>query len=248
MEQAKHLPVVYFKVDQNFKILETSDQAKQEFIRSSDFFSLLDSESREKALSFLQDPLNSSSIELNMKSISNPLSVYQVSINWDDQIGHIVCYPANDQVEQLAIQLTSLRERLDDTNFSLLTKKEELERAQQRIDALSGPLIFLSSELVLIPLFGDVTIDKMQIINEKVSRELYQSDSTKLLIDFTAVDHLHPKGIDLLGELIEIIFLLGQKPIITGLSPSHARLLSNIVSFKQIKKINNVQTAIKQML
>ncbi|UOQ86434.1 STAS domain-containing protein [Gracilibacillus salinarum] len=246
MGQVKTLPLPYFEIDQHYTILDLSQKAKDIFIHSDHFLSLVDVGSKEKAERFLSPTAEIESVELNLKTKGNPFAAFDVSISWMDGTGQIICQPVNHHIEKLAEQLSDLRGRLDQTNIDLLNKKEALESSQKRVNHLSGPLIMLSERLAFIPLFGDLTEEKLEVLTDRLLQQLNQSDYQHLLIDFTAVDEMEAEGLRKLTDFIQMVELLGPEPVISGLSPNQVQMVNGYEGFSSIRKVNSVQSAIKR--
>ncbi|WP_053218394.1 STAS domain-containing protein [Virgibacillus senegalensis] len=244
MEQAEYLPLPYFKINKNLDILSMSDKAKQLFMIGDGFLSLVDEESMEKARSNIYPEIVDNNVELNLKTKNNPSAAYEVNIHWNSEDGHIICFEAPEKTEKITDQLQKLRDRLNSTDFELLAKKEELEDAIERVNKLSGPVIPLDEDVALVPFFGDLPPEKLDIIKTDILRFIYDSSIDYLLFDFTAVGNISREGINSLEELMNTIHLMGQEIVLCGVKPKHAQAINNLRRFLKAKTVTSLSQAI----
>ncbi len=244
MEQAEYLPLPYFKIDKNYDILSMSDKSKQIFLIGDGFLSLIDEESQEKAKSNVLPSITENSVELNLKTKEKPLVAYQVNVHWYNGEGHVICHEAPEQMGIISGQLQKLRDRLEDTDFELLEKKEELENAVERVNRLSGPVIPLHESVAIVPFFGDLLPEKLETIKTGILRHLHDSTIDYLLVDFTAVGNISREGITKLEELFHTIRLMGQDIVLCGIKPQHAQAINNLDRLLDAKKVTSLSEAI----
>lgn len=173
---------------------------------------------------------------------------FQIDVNWFNKKAHIICTEMSDHVEQISGQLNQLRSRLADTDFALLEKKEELEKAIKRTNQLSGPFIPLSKEVAVVPLFGDLFPEKLSVLNQKIIHSLYNTDYQWVLFDFTAVADIEPAVIQEIEELFKTIQLMGQETVVCSIKPHHAQIISNLDWFLKAKKVNSLSEAVRKYI
>ncbi|QXE02125.1 STAS domain-containing protein [Terribacillus sp. DMT04] len=223
MVSGKFLPLPYFFISSDWKILDYSRAASSIFLIGDDFNSLVDEGNRQKVSQYIQPHLSEIHFELNMKTKHDPLAVFKISVQWEADRAHIICVEKTKEVDQLASQLMKLRSRLSETDFELLEKKEELEDAINRIYKLSGPFIPLYKESGLIPLFGDLQADKLEVMEANILAKIDEGEYEQVFFDFHGVGEITIAGKEKLGQLFESIQLMGTKTIIVGLSPSQVQ-------------------------
>jgi rsbT co-antagonist protein RsbR len=223
MVSGNYLPLPYFLISSDWKILDYSQAASRIFLIGDDFSSLVDEENRQKVCEYIQPRLPEMQFELNMKTKQDPLTVFEISVRWEADRAHIICTEKTNEVNQLASQLMKLRTRLSETDFELLEKKEELEDAINRIHKLSGPFIPLYEEAGLVPLFGDLQADKLQVIEANILSKIDEGEYEQVFFDFHGVGKITVDGKEKLGQLFESIQLMGTKTVIVGLSPSQVQ-------------------------
>lgn len=248
MEHLNHLPLPYFMINESYEILFMSKKAEQTFLTSDGFLSLVDEGSQKKAVNHITPVKPSASLELILKTIDNPVIPFQLDVNWEGKVAHIICSEKKEEYDEVSGQLTQLRERLAETDFALMEKNEALKDAIDRANQLSGPFIPLNKEVVVIPLFGDLFPEKLSAISNKIVHSLYNTDYHIILFDFTAVSQINQQGIKDLEELFKTIHLMGQETIICGVKPNHAQLINELQWFLQSKKVVSLSQGIQKYL
>lgn len=168
-------------------------------------------------------------LELNMKTKDAPLALFDVHILWDsDDCANMIFLPKDSSNEVLMNKLLELQGRLASTDFELLEKKEELEQVLIRLNQLSGPFIPLSESMCLIPLFGDITADKINVISESCLKSVFAGEYDEILFDLTAVGEVEDKGIEKFTQLIKTLnFMTGSIIKLIGIKPNLAKVVNN---------------------
>jgi rsbT co-antagonist protein RsbR len=225
------LPLAFLKADRNGKIISYSTIARETFDLSGGHLKgIIDEESIEKLIQYSWEPgLDPVKLELNMKTRETPLCLFEVHIQWDSE-GHanMLFVPKDSSNEGLMDKLMQLQQRLASTDFELLEKKEELEEVLIRLNQLSGPFIPLSETLCLIPLFGDITADKINVISESCLKAVFAGEYDEILFDLTAVGEIEGKGIEKFTQLIKTLnFMTGSIIKLIGIKPNLAEVLNN---------------------
>lgn len=225
------LPLPYLGVNRDGTIISYSELAQEWFDLSSGHIrSLIDEESIGKLDRFSpntgQNPIT---IELTLKTRENPLALFDVHLQWDQDHGAgVILLPKDSSNTELIEKLAIIQKRLASTDFELLEKKEELESVLKRMDRLSGPFIPLSDTLCLIPLFGDITADKINTISESCLQSVFSGSYETVLFDLTAVGEVHADGIDKFIQLVKTLkFMTGNVIKLIGIKPNLAKELNH---------------------
>ncbi|MBM7704296.1 STAS domain-containing protein [Metabacillus iocasae] len=247
MSTNKHLPLPYFKINSSLEILETSDIAKQTFPVGLHFLDLVDDASKEKAKKHLIQSRGLET-ELVLKTNRSPFTLCKVCINWEADVGHILCIEQDQHIEQLMKKVNEHRQRLEETDMALLLKKEELEKSLQRIILLSGPAIFLSKNTVLVPFFGDLTKELIQGNREKLLNSINDEEIDRVIIDFQGIGALEEEGIEVFVKLIADFKIMGVEPYVSGLTPQHAAVLNRMEMNVDIEYLSNLMEAVNRFL
>ncbi|WP_394137746.1 STAS domain-containing protein [Cytobacillus oceanisediminis] len=225
------LPLAFLKADRNGEILSYSTLARNSFdLSDGNLKGIIDEESIEKLVRYSREPgVEPVILELNMKTKDAPLALFDVHILWDsDGCANMIFLPKDGSNEVLMKKLLELQGRLASTDFELLEKKEELEQVLLRLNQLSGPFVPLSESMCLIPLFGDITADKINVISESCLKSVFAGEYDEILFDLTAVGEVEDKGIEKFTQLIKTLnFMTGSIIKLIGIKPNLAKVLNN---------------------
>lgn len=244
MSGIAHVPLPYFIIDKAFIIMDRSKEAVETFSAASGFMELVDEESRRKAGKTLLRAIQGET-ELNLKTKKEPLAAYKIKFNWVDGAGHLLCIPQDEHILHLQEKVESHRRRLAETDLELLVKKEELENSLKKIIELSGPFIKLSDEMVLLPLFGPLNEQLIMKNKERFLQGFYESSYDVAIIDFNGIGEVFESGILALKNFLNELELMGIKPILAGLNPSHTFAINKTGLLLNVEFIANLGEALK---
>ncbi|ADU30445.1 hypothetical protein [Evansella cellulosilytica] len=237
------LPLPYFKINSSYEVIHYSDLATKEFHTVSSFLSLLDDESVKKFTCFVQPQNSIKKIEINMKNKSNEIRLCDIHIRWSDNIATLLVHSLDKKYDIVEDQLIQLRTRLSETNFELYERKEQLNQLLQRVNSLSAPIIPLSSSICLIPVFGDLDSEKLNVISQNFAT-IYAKDYEKVLIDITGVDIINQNCTSEYYDLLLTLKTMGKEVFIMGFHPRHVKGLP----FRDIPVIKSLEEAINRWL
>ncbi len=219
-------PLPVYQLNRKLEIIEYSEKAESMFGESELFVELLDEGSVSKARDFLLSARFSEPIELNFKTASDELMLCDIHCKWDSEsLLNVVVVPKDNQVEKISAQLSSLRYRLNETNYDLLLEKERTEKLLQRVRELSAPTIELGIGLLLIPFFGDLDAGKIESVKSQILEDVYEKHAETVILDLTAMDEINSDGMDFLNSLLQTFKVMGVAAIVTGVKPNHAKQL-----------------------
>lgn len=249
MMKTTNIPIPYFQINREYEILNRSKLAQEQFPNVEGFLELVDGDSLEKAERTLQTYSRETKFELVMKTFHSPFTLFEVRLSWDmDDTCEIICIEKSSENEKLSLQIDRLRARLQNTDFELLDKKNELEAALHQINELSGPFISLTNDTALIPLFGDLTEDKMTLISKKILDNAHNKDQERLYFDFTGVAEITKEGFKELQQVFKTLWYMGQiEAIIIGITPQQAVMLNNLDAEYHLKFVSTLKDAIKEL-
>ncbi|TKD67465.1 STAS domain-containing protein [Pseudalkalibacillus hwajinpoensis] len=218
----KH-PLPAFIVDDNLEIIEKSQLATESFSSSTSFLQLVDQDSRTKAKKYLTPLEKEVEIELVLNTIHSPHSLYIVYAKWSKEgVAQIVCVKQDQRIAKLAGSIQKQRERLSETNFDLLDKKEELEVALTRIKKLSSPFLPITSTIGVIPLFGTLEQVLFEVNENELLYSLRNGGYDHVIIDFSGIGEVEESGPQALRSFCNMVSVIGVTPVLCGLKPSHA--------------------------
>ncbi|OCA86148.1 STAS domain-containing protein [Bacillus sp. FJAT-27986] len=234
------LPLPYIVVDYNGKILQYNSLSSNLFnLDTLDISGIIYDESMNKLVKASLSNESTQQIEVNVHTKESSLVLFDVYLS-DDSNGRMhILFVSKEKSNQLYLdKIIELQERLAHTDFELLEQKEKLEDVLMRLNKLSGPFIPLSKKMCYIPLFGDITSEKINLISEHVLHSVFNGEYQNILIDLTAVGEVQDDGINKLIDLIRTLrFMAGSKIQLIGIQPRLAKVLStyeleSIVEFK----------------
>ncbi|EIT86751.1 hypothetical protein A374_04234 [Fictibacillus macauensis ZFHKF-1] len=223
----KHMPIPYFEIDKQFNILARSDQSVETFLEKTNFLELVDAESKEKASLFLLSPEYHKEIELVLHTIATPFALFSCSIQWHEDVGHLVCLEQSEKLKVLEEKVQHQSERLAQTNFELFEQKEQLEKSLKRVLELSAHFVHLSKSVGLVPFTGDLNEALITENKETLIQLVYDGALNSVFFDFSSVEKLTASGFEGFCELIRELNLVGALCYVVGLKPEHAMLLKN---------------------
>ena len=234
------LPLPYIVIDPYGKILQYNNLSYTLFnLDNSKITGIIDDESMNKLVKASLSNETIQPIEVNVHTKDSSLVLFDLYLS-DDSNGRIhILFVSKEKNNQVYLdKINHLQERLAHTDFELFEQKEKLEDVLMRLNKLSGPFIPLSDKMCYIPLFGDITSEKINLISEHVLHSVFNGEYQKILIDLTAVGEVQDEGIKKLIDLFRTLrFMAGSKIQLLGIQPRLAKVLStyeleNMVEFK----------------
>ncbi|MCL7749610.1 ATP-binding protein [Halalkalibacter alkaliphilus] len=92
-----------------------------------------------------------------------------------------------------------------------------IEKQRQLVENLSVPIIPISQEVCILPLIGLVDGQRLAIIEDKVLTEIENQSIQTLIVDFSGVTPMEQETVSDLASIIDGIYMMGCKTILTGL-------------------------------
>ncbi|MDO6658347.1 STAS domain-containing protein [Anaerobacillus sp. 1_MG-2023] len=227
-------PLPAFLIDETLTILSQSENAAKAFSIHSSFLDLVDFDSRDKAVRMLRPSQDEVELELVMNTVQSPYSLFQVFAKWSSGVGQIVCVRQDDRIEKLSTMLQKQRERLADTNFDLLDKKEELEAALMKIKKLSSPFLPISNNMGIIPLFGELEKELFLVNELNLLQILNNGKYERVILDFSGIGEIENSGVLPLLSFCSMLEVIGVSVVLCGLKPNHVlQLMKNDFELNQ---------------
>ncbi|MFD0049415.1 hypothetical protein ACFVHQ_08795 [Actinomycetes bacterium NPDC127524] len=226
--QHRYIPVPYLKVNQEGNIVGCSDEARQLFpLNLGALEDLIDEGSIKKLENGLNSLDGKNVLELNIHTVKSPLALFDVHITSDSEgFYHFVFMSKEKNTVLVAKKLEALKARLATTNFELFQNKEDLEKANRYLNQQSAPFITLMDKIGYIPLFGDLTSEKVKIFTQTISAAVNDGDFDYILFDFTPAGKIMDDGFKALNELFTIIKIVsGGYLYVIGVNPQQAPIL-----------------------
>ncbi|MGD6818964.1 ATP-binding protein [Metabacillus sp. 113a] len=132
------VPFSYFMVNRRLNILAVSKRTHNEFDEAFNFIDIVGIGSKKKAASFILDTPSISRIELNMKTKSKPLCLFDIYIQYENKDTiHIFCVNKEESLEPVYQAMKNLELDLMKANQSLLEKNAQLEKSLKEMKELA---------------------------------------------------------------------------------------------------------------
>lgn len=107
--------------------------------------------------------------------------------------------------------------------------KDELILSQRKlVEHLSAPIIPVSPTVAVLPLIGQFDSYRMDIIEEKILKEIARLKILTLIIDLSGISDMDEMTISHFQKVLIGINLMGAKSVITGLRPELVRQMVNL--------------------
>lgn len=138
------------------------------------------------------------------------------------------------------------------TNFFMSYSKYKdslLEKQKMLVRNLSVPIIPISNEVCILPLIGTIDDQRLSIIEEKVLTEISNRAIEKLIIDLSGVAPMEHESVTKLAAIIDAIFIMGCKTVLTGLRKEVVILLKDpAASFhREVEYKGTLQSALNEI-
>ncbi|WP_146159153.1 STAS domain-containing protein [Alkalicoccus saliphilus] len=246
METQAPLPLV--KINAEGEIKAWTREASSLFPEASLLMELIEEGSREKFNNILMQQQIVRGAEINIYSRDGGAVLCSIFASPVEEGWEVAFAPLSDSYHKVSSRLLTLQTRLSETNFELYEKSEKLQHVVKRSDKLSGPFIELTENMALIPLFGDLTVEKLTAIEEQALQGSYYSQPERILIDFTGVGTVDEEGVQKFSGLVLVFQQMGIKIVLIGLHPSHARVLAPVRSELEVEFDHSAKTAVEKWL
>ncbi|MEB1807482.1 MAG: hypothetical protein LPK26_09300 [Bacillaceae bacterium] len=113
-----NIPVPYFIVNHELKILETSNTAEKEFPVVASFLDLIDPGSKEKVIQLLEND-DETSAEVNMETLEDKAVLYELFFKKEQMKYHVVTIKKSNNYYLVQKEINQLREQLELTNSQM---------------------------------------------------------------------------------------------------------------------------------
>lgn len=136
---------------------------------------------------------------------------------------------------------------LEFTSQNTKAAQSRLHAQQQMIIEMSAPVILLTKHSGFLPLIGEITTHRAQIIFEKTLRQSAKHNIEKLFIDLSGVPIIDTMVAQQVFQLISGLKIIGVKTALSGLSPVIAQTAVHLgIKFVDIEVYNTLAQALKQ--
>lgn len=93
---------------------------------------------------------------------------------------------------------------------------------------MSAPILDVFDGVLLLPVIGSLDDSRARTITERLLSAVVSHRSKLVLIDLTAVETMDQTSATALRRMLTAIEMLGSRPIVTGISPQIAQMLTQL--------------------
>nr|WP_275940731.1 STAS domain-containing protein [Neobacillus terrae] len=123
--------------------------------------------------------------------------------------------------------------------------KESKQKSKRVITELSSPIVPIQNGMAILPLIGELDLDRSNHIMNSVIPKISQQKIKCLIIDFSGMLTIDEEVAGLIFKIHRVLKLLGVESMFTGIRPDLATLVVNAgIDFSSLKTFGNVQQAI----
>ncbi|WP_347551747.1 STAS domain-containing protein [Pseudalkalibacillus hwajinpoensis] len=128
---------------------------------------------------------------------------------------------------------------------NLLGNVLELERANTEIKSLSVPIVPISDEVAILPIFGEVNELRTERIMEAALAESANNNLDYLIFDLSGLHNIHSDSALNLLKIGKSLQLIGVQMIVTGIRPDLAiKAIHSSNEFDQLVVKSNLKQAL----
>jgi len=101
-----------------------------------------------------------------------------------------------------------------------------VERQKEEILALSAPILDVASDTLALPIIGTLDMKRSAEIVSRLLNVIAERRASTVILDLTGADVREVSGLEHLTKMVQAIRLLGARPIVAGIGPALARMLT----------------------
>ncbi|CAG9620499.1 hypothetical protein [Sutcliffiella rhizosphaerae] len=148
------IPVPYFKLRDDFQIIDVSQSVTEIFFPVVNFQDLVDLESKMKLRQLLHNH-SSGKMELNLKTVDSPTTLFTVYYNCNkhDRTIHLVCMNETSSYENVKFELEQWRHHIQTGGWKDIIHEPttitefDIKHVEKKIDSINELLGFIQNEL-----------------------------------------------------------------------------------------------------
>ncbi len=123
---------------------------------------------------------------------------------------------------------------------------KRLNAQQEMMIEMSAPVISLTKDIGFLPLVGEVSTYRAQVIFEKTLAQSADKQLKKLFIDLSGVPIINTMVAHQIFQVISGLKLIGVETALSGISPQIAQTATQLgLNFAEIKIYNTLEQAVK---
>ncbi|MFB5662289.1 PAS domain-containing protein [Alteribacillus sp. HJP-4] len=124
--------------------------------------------------------------------------------------------------------------------------EQDLALSKQQVSSLSTPIVPITDDIAILPVIGDLSYDRFEIISDKIAQSYSKMHYSYLILDLSGMEDYDDQVVDSIINLCKLLKLLGAELIITGIHPRLSiSLTTRNISLPLIKTATNVKEVLK---
>ncbi|RXY98908.1 STAS domain-containing protein [Fictibacillus sp. S7] len=128
------------------------------------------------------------------------------------------------------------------------TTKEAEEKQNQKITELSSPIIPIQNGMAVLPIIGDIDVEKSEFIMNRVIPRVTELKIECVIIDFSAIASIDTEIAARIFTIYDVLRLLGIKAVFTGIRTDLvSRIINSGINFSSIKTYATLQHALQDI-
>lgn len=152
-------------------------------------------------------------------------------------------------VEERTASLSSALTDMQAREQALKQTVDELERTQQAVEALSAPILPILPRVLVLPLIGNISQERLKLVRQSVLRATHQRRARSVILDLTALTVLDSQLALGLIETSKAARLLGAQVALVGIQPEVAQTLTALqINFADLQVYSDLASAIESLL
>lgn len=129
---------------------------------------------------------------------------------------------------------------------ALLHMDQEIQDKENMIMELTAPVILLQPGIGLLPLVGNIDVERGDVIVENTLKQCALKQMDRLYIDLSGVLHINALVAEKIKQLISALQLLGIETTLSGMRPYMAQQAVQLgISFKDIQVVSDLPQALR---
>ncbi|QHE50646.1 PAS domain-containing protein [Pontibacillus sp. HMF3514] len=125
--------------------------------------------------------------------------------------------------------------------------EEQLKTSLKEITALSTPIVPITEGVSVLPLIGNMDMERLQIISDNITKKMTEAKHETLIMELSGLNDVDDEVIHGIFRFNDVLQLLGTDLVIAGISPQLALKATQLdLDLSSMKTFATVKEAIQQ--
>ncbi|RFU64687.1 STAS domain-containing protein [Peribacillus glennii] len=126
--------------------------------------------------------------------------------------------------------------------------KETKEKQDQKIRELSSPIIPIQNGIAVLPIIGDIDVEKSEFIMNRVIPRVTELKIECVIIDFSSIASIDTETAARIFTIYDVLRLLGINAVFTGIRTDLvSKIINSGINFPSIKTYATLQQALEDI-